>query len=125
VEHFAEVCSQVQHMIKEQLRKRTGKSVAQRAGLSDEKKGVIDDILNNLQVHPVSALQYRRILTKDPDDPWFIKDESQSNMPQLIEALRNITRLRSKQQRGHLDGNPVAFSGVSERVSKSSARNGK
>ena len=103
VEHFADACAQVQQMIKQQVRSELEKVWRSVAGLSDEKKGVIDDILNGLQVHPVSALQYRRFLAQDPDDPWFIRDTSQSNMPQLIEALRNLARQRSEKQRGHLE----------------------
>jgi GTP-binding protein EngB required for normal cell division len=108
-EHFAEACAQVQQMIKQQLRSELEKVWRSVAGLSDEKKGVIDDILDNLQVHPVSALQYRRFLAQDQDDPWFIRDASQSNMPQLIEALRNLARQRSEKQRGHLEAEADRF----------------
>lgn len=110
VEHFAEACAQVQQMIKQQLRSELEKVWRSVAGLSEEKKGVIDDILNGLQVHPVSALQYRRFLAKNfEDDPWFIQDVSQSNMPQLIESLCNLARDRSKKQQGHLDAEQDRF----------------
>ena len=102
LEHFAEACAQVQPMIKQQIRSELEKVWRTVAGLSEEKQGVIDEILKNLQVHPVSALQYRRFLAQDPDDPWFIRDVTQSNMPQLIDSLRNLTRDRSEKQRGHL-----------------------
>ncbi len=109
LEHFAEACAQVQQMIKQQLRSELEKVWRSVAGLSEEKKGVIDDILNNLKVHPVSALQYRRFLAQDPDDPWFIRETSQSNMPQLIEALRNLARQRSEKQRGHMEAESDRF----------------
>jgi GTP-binding protein EngB required for normal cell division len=108
--HFAEVCAQVQPMIKQQLKSELEKVWRTVAGLSDEKKGVIDDILNSLQVHPVSALQYRRFLPpQDPDDPCFIRDASQSNMPQLIQALSDLTAKRSEKQKGHLDAESDRF----------------
>ena len=109
LEHFAEACTQVQQMIKQQLRSELEKVWRSVAGLSEEKRGVIDEIINGLQVHPVSALQYRRFLAQDPDDPWFIKEVNQSNMPQLIEALRNLARDRSEKQRGHLEAEQNHF----------------
>lgn len=109
LEHFAEACAQVQPMIKQQLRSELEKVWSSVSGLSEEKRGVIDDILNALQVHPVSALQYRRFLVQDPDDPCFIRDINQSNMPQLIESLRNLARDRSQEQRGHLEAEQDHF----------------
>lgn len=109
LEHFAEACVQVEHMIKQQLRSELEKVWRSVAGLSDEKKGVIDEILKNLNVHPVSALQYRRFLAQDPDDPCFIRDASQSNMPQLIESLRNLARERAKKQSEHLEAEADRF----------------
>jgi len=103
LEHFVEACEQVKQMIREQLRSELEKVWRSVAGLSDEKRGVIDEIINGLQVHPVSALQYRRFLAQDPDDPCFIRDANQSNMPQFIEALRNLARDRSEKQRDHLE----------------------
>ena len=110
LEHFAEACALVQPMIKQQLRSELEKVWRSVAGLSDEKRGVIDEILNGLQVFPVSALQYRRFLAQNSeDDPWFIKDASQSNKPQLIESLRNLARQRSEKQRGHLEAESQHF----------------
>ena len=109
LEHFIDVCNQVKQMIKQQLRSELEKVWRSVAGLSDEKKGVIDEILNKLQVHPVSALQYRRFLSQDPDDPCFIRDAHQSNIPQLIEALGGLARQRSEQQRGHLEAEVDRF----------------
>ncbi len=109
LEHFAEACAQVHQMIKQQLRSELEKVWRTVAGLSEEKQGVIDEILKSLQVHPVSALQYRRFLAQDPDDPWFIRDVNQSNMPQLIESLRNLAHDRSRKQRDHADGEHDRF----------------
>jgi hypothetical protein len=110
VEHFAEACAQVKNMVKQQLRSELEKVWRSVAGLSEEKKGVIEEILNSLQIHPVSALQYRRFLSKNfEDDPWFIQTAEQSNMPQLIEALRNLSRQRSEKQRGHLEAEGERF----------------
>ena len=109
LEHFAEACAKVPQMIKEQLRTELEKVWRTGVGLSEEKRGVIDEILRSLQVHPVSALQYRRFLAQDPDDPSFIKDVNQSNMPQLIEALRNLAVDRLNKQRGHFDDEQSNF----------------
>ena len=36
----------------------------------------------------MSALQYRRFLAQDMDNPWFIREAAQSNIPKMIDALQ-------------------------------------
>lgn len=54
------------------------------------KKDVIDTILNCLQVHPVSAPQYRKFLENDDEDRSFIREESESGIPGLIDGLSKL-----------------------------------
>lgn len=53
---------------------------------------VIDALMEDLQVHPVSAPEYRRVLEQDDDDLPFIKELGQSGIPELIEQLRRLAR---------------------------------
>ena len=62
------------------------------ATVSEAQQRVIDTLMENLQIHPVSALQYRKILAQDEEDVPFIKEPGQSGVPELIDELRGLAR---------------------------------
>jgi len=101
VDHFVDACAEVQQLIRNQLRNELEKVWQTNAGLSSEKQEVIDDILTRLQVFPVSALQYRRFLAGDMDNPWFIKEAAQSNIPRMIDSLQSLAHECITRQRVH------------------------
>lgn len=109
VEHFADACVQVHQLIRSQLRNELEKVWQTTSGLSPEKRGVIEDILNRLQVFPLSALQYRRFLAQDMDNPWFIREAAQSNVPQMIDALRGLAHARTTRQTDYLQKESQRF----------------
>ena len=47
-------------------------------------------LVENLRVYPVSAFQYRRMLSKDDEDPPFISDIAESGVPQMIDGLGDV-----------------------------------
>lgn len=58
---------------------------------SDAKTGVIDGLIQRLQVFPVSAPQYRLQLSTDPDDNRpFLRSAEATNIPALREAISNV-----------------------------------
>lgn len=98
-EHFAEVCRKSVEHIRHQLR-----SQLEEVWASDDvhrgriRKEVIDTILANLQVHPVSAVQYRKLLEDDEEAPAFITEPEQSGIPGLVDGLRELARRRREAQ---------------------------
>lgn len=57
------------------------------------KRDVIQSIIDNLQVVPVSAPQYRLLTTADPDDDKpFLRDSEATNIPALREAIADVAR---------------------------------
>ena len=50
--------------------------------------------MSTVQIHPVSAIQYRRVLENDPEEPAFIRTEEESNIPRFQIALKEIAEAR-------------------------------
>ncbi len=102
-EHFAEVCAETAPHIRGQLRAQLQaiwSSGNEQVG--QEQQGVIDRILDSVQVHPVSAVQYRKLLRQDEDDSAFISRPEQSGIPQLVGALEGLARSRRAEHAGHV-----------------------
>ncbi len=49
-----------------------------------------EKILQTLEIHPVSAPEYRKLLLRDDDDPPFLKEESETGIPALSDALATL-----------------------------------
>jgi hypothetical protein len=89
-DHLAEVCNSMPPMIREQIRQQLSDVWASSEGLGQSQNQVIENILQTLQVHPVSAIQFRKLLAGDEEDPSFIRDSRESNIPRLIECLQDL-----------------------------------
>ncbi len=92
-EYFTDVCRKSIEHIRQQLRTELEKVwESDDAARARTRKGVIDTILSDLQVHPVSAVQYRKLLRGNSRSPAFIDDAAQSGIPGLIEGLCKLAR---------------------------------
>lgn len=99
-EHFADVRKETIANIQKQLEaelKKVWKS--EDDGNQPIKQEVIRTILDKLQVHPVSAPQFRKFLENDEDDRAFISTPEESGIPGLSEGLA----LLAKNQRANHD----------------------
>lgn len=98
-EHFADVCRKsidhIRHQLRSQLEEVWASDDAARVRT---RKGVIETILASLQVHPVSAPQYRKLLESDDEDRAFINDPAQSGIPGLVEGLTALARRQREAQ---------------------------
>jgi hypothetical protein len=114
LQHFSEVCAETIIQIRRQMREELEKVWETSAGLSQTKREVLDGILKDLEVHPLSAVQYRRLLTLDEDDPSFIKDASQSNVPGFSASLEALAKRHFADQSKRIgSARRVFFSSVS------------
>jgi hypothetical protein len=94
--HFEEACQRATVMIREQLSIELQK-VAEQGGEStrDERAAVIRRVLESMQVHPVVAPEYRKLLTDDEDDRPRIKTAEQSRVPALARAFEGLVHERN------------------------------
>lgn len=94
-QHFAEVCAECIPKISNQIREQlTAVWASEHQTLDDVQTQVVANILASLQVYPVSSVQYRKILAQDEDDKSFLVEQSQSNVPQMADALASLARHR-------------------------------
>ena len=92
--HFAEVCAKSVPMIREQVRQQLEAVWSSDQGVSETRRQVLNNILNTLQVHPLSAIQFRKALANDDDDRPFIADTGQSNIPGFQHCLQELAQKR-------------------------------
>lgn len=108
-DYLAEVCDKVRGGIATQVEEQLTNIWKATTGLSDAKAEVVKEIIAKLQVHPVSAPQYRQFLMDDEDAKPFIKTAEQSNIPQMLDALRHVLQIRAADRQQHLKAEERRF----------------
>lgn len=93
-EHFIDVCAEFRPRLQAQMREQLEGVWKSDDGVGVEKQKVIGNILTTLQVHPLSAIQYRRALRQNRRDPAFIETPEQSNVPRLVTSIRELSSQR-------------------------------
>lgn len=104
-QHFEDVCVNMKEVVRSQL-------TAQLARIADEApeasreavRRTMDGILANLEVRPVAALEYQKLLREDPDDRPNLRELSQSHIPELIVALRQLATGQRERVGAALEG---------------------
>ena len=90
-DHLVDVFGETIALVKNQMRQQLLSAWARegqttRAGHEQ----VVDYVVDNLWVFPVSAFEFRRLLKNDEDDRAFISDITQSGVPQMGEGIAEI-----------------------------------
>jgi hypothetical protein len=73
--------------------------------LSEAQQAVIDRIVRGLpdRIHPVSAIEYRKLLVHDDDGRSFLKEGGQTGIPRLSGCLMSLADRVRKERRERLD----------------------
>jgi GTP-binding protein EngB required for normal cell division len=108
-EYLAEVFDKVSTRIRSQVEEQLTKVWKFSTGLSETKAEVLQGIIANLQVYPVSAPEYRKLLLDDEDSKAFIKTPEQSNIPQMVTALQQVVKDRTADRQQHLEAEENRF----------------
>ena len=94
-DHFADVCQEAVGLRRDEVRTELARIWPPDDTHPDNvRREIVDRLANGLRVHPLSALQYRDLLTEDPQFRPFIKTAEQSGIPRLQESLRALVRER-------------------------------
>ena len=102
--HFQEVCAETIENVKAQLRAQLEKNWSKQSDEgSQQRTKVLNNLMNTLQIHPVSAIQYRRILENDDEDRPFLSLAVQTNIPQFSTSLQQLIRSRRERIKQSLD----------------------
>ena len=97
--------------------------MGQDAEVNKAKQGIIDRLSESLEVHPVSALQYRMLLEEDEDEHPFLKDYQSTNIPALRSELMASAELQKRivQQR-FSEGRQLFFDRIKAQLNTEIAR---
>jgi hypothetical protein len=60
------------------------------SAIREARESAARHLLQTVEVHPVSAIEYRRLIAENEDDTAFLKSEEQSGMPGLTRALVSL-----------------------------------
>jgi GTP-binding protein EngB required for normal cell division len=101
-EHFADVCAASVPTIQEQVRRQIEAVWSSSEGAGETRRRVLDNILSTLQVHPLSAIQFRKALAGRDDDPPFLRDVELSNVPRFQQCLRELAKKRKAEHHKRL-----------------------
>jgi hypothetical protein len=90
-EHLAEVFGETIELVKNQIRQQLLSAWA-REGQATRTghERVVDYVVENLRVFPVSAFEFRRLLKGDEDDRAFIGEVTESGVPQMRKGITEI-----------------------------------
>lgn len=110
-EHLREVCGEFQRVIREQMRSQLEAVWESESGDEDGRSRVIERILGSLEVYPVSAPEYRRLLTEDDDDRPFLLDPEESQIPNLERALLRLAEHEREERQRRLREASGVFAG--------------
>jgi GTP-binding protein EngB required for normal cell division len=61
---------------------------------TDARKQVVRNLLDKLEVHPLSAPEYAKLMADDEDDPPFLRDIDQTGVPGFARSLGALARER-------------------------------
>lgn len=93
-DHFVDVCQDMDHFIREHIRPQLESAWSSDGSAGPVQKKVINNIVDTLQVHPVSAIQYRKCLRNDDEDRPFVAGSADTNVPRLKESLSVLAKQR-------------------------------
>jgi energy-coupling factor transporter ATP-binding protein EcfA2 len=100
--------------LERQMRRQLGEQLAtvQRQGdasLSANERQLIDRIVNEVEIHPLSAIEYRKLLIDDVEDQPFIRAARETGVPGLQDTLRNLAMRRRSAWREAIHNRQVQF----------------
>jgi len=108
-EHFLDVCEECEVKVRSQIREQLAAVWSSERTPSESRQEVIENILQSLQVFPVSAVEYRKLLFSDDDDRSFLSNLNQSGVPRMSDALQAVARDRTKRRVERLGTTAATF----------------
>jgi predicted GTPase len=91
LEFFQESCKKAQALIRNQLVQELEKTTASAPEeVRDGRSAAQAKVLAQLQVHAVSAIEYRKFLAQDDDDRALVTAVEESNVPHLAQSMRDL-----------------------------------
>ena len=103
---FAEVQAKLRDGLSKQFQQHIGQFTVTQSSeaIREGRESAARHLLQSLQIHPVSAVQYRQILADNADDPAFLRSPDDTGIPSLSTALLALARSRIERRVASLLG---------------------
>lgn len=102
-EVFVRIADEIQPRVQAQIRDQLAKiGESSNEAVQVARKQVIQSILDSLEIHPVSAPEFRKLRGDDEDDRAFLTDEAQTGIPRLRESLAQLARKEKKKRKDRI-----------------------
>jgi GTP-binding protein EngB required for normal cell division len=95
-EHFDIAVASAKERLTRELQNRLHEIWLSNGDITDARKQVVENLLSTLEVHPVSAPEYARLIANDDDDRPFLRDIQESGIPAFIKSLQHIARIHDE-----------------------------
>jgi GTP-binding protein EngB required for normal cell division len=101
---YAELVTQFQERMRGQIREQLLKfGSTTNEIVSEARTKARKQILDNLEIHPVSAPEYRKIIIGDEDDTPFLSNEMDTGIPELGDSLRSLALAEASSRESQID----------------------
>lgn len=92
--HFEEAAKQAKEKFPEVFRKYFEDLWISQSEAAESRKDVVHGLLSRLQVHPVSAPEFNRLVADDDDDRSFLRDVERTGIPEFVRSLSALAEER-------------------------------
>jgi hypothetical protein len=89
-EHFLDLVKEARNQLRGGLHRRLEEIWLNDASTSEGRRQVVSNLLDTLQVHPLSAPEYAKLIADDEDDRSFLKGIDQTGIPNFIANLEKL-----------------------------------
>lgn len=113
-QHFLEVVVEARQKIHHEMQRSLEAIWLTGDDIPEARRKVAKNLLARLQVHPLSAPEYSRLLAGDEDDRSFLQSVEQSGVPGFVESLTTMATERQAKATQRLENQRALFR---ERVS--------
>jgi hypothetical protein len=115
-QHYLEIVDQARDKIRQDMQSSLEAIWLAGDDIPEARRTVAKNLLASLQVHPLSAPEYSRLLAGDEEDPSFLKSVEQSGVPEFVASLTTMAAERQSKANQSLEDQRALFR---ERVSTS------
>jgi len=97
---FADIQAKLKDGLGKQFQQHIGQFTVTQSSeaIREGRESAARHLLRSLQIHPVSAVQYRQIMADNEDDPPFLRSPEDTGLPELSNALVTLARTRTEQR---------------------------
>jgi GTP-binding protein EngB required for normal cell division len=108
-EHFLDAMSEAQDKLRHDMQRSLETVWLGGSDIAPGRRKVVENVLSRLQVHPLSAPEYVRLLADDPDDLSFLRSAEQSGVPAFTNSLIQMAAERRAKAVERLEQNASLF----------------